>query len=106
MSTPALPTRPLWQRLLLRRLKFLAGLAGLLLVAVGGSYWLAPQWLMQLDQARQAMVAHVDKQGVLQKVELAAGLEDASSFIKQQQQEQQSQGMQSGSRGGSGGPPR
>jgi len=64
MSSPALPTRPLWQRLLLRRLKFLAGLAGLLLVALGGSYWLAPQWLMQLDQARQAMVAHVDKQSV------------------------------------------
>jgi len=48
----------------------------------------------------------VDKQGVLQKVELAAGLEDASSFIKQQQQEQRSQGMQSGNPSGSGGPPR
>lgn len=65
MSTPALPTRPLWQRLLLRRLKFLAALAGLLLVALGGSYWLAPQWLMQLDQARQAMLAHVAKQSVV-----------------------------------------
>jgi hypothetical protein len=50
----------------------------------------------------------VDKQGVLQKVELAAGLEDASSFIKQQQQQQQQQGqgMQPGNPGGSSGPPR
>lgn len=65
MSNPALPTRPLWQRLLLRRLKFLAALAGVLLVTVGGTYWLAPQWLMQLDLARQAMAAHVDRQSVV-----------------------------------------
>lgn len=65
MSTPALPPRPLWQRLLLRRLKFLAWLAGLLLVAFGGSYWLAPQWLMQADQMRQAMAAHLDRQSVV-----------------------------------------
>ena len=65
MSTPALPTRPLWQRLLLRRLKFLAWLAGLLVVVLGGSYWLAPQWLMQVDLMRQAMVAHVDQRSVV-----------------------------------------
>jgi pimeloyl-ACP methyl ester carboxylesterase len=65
MSTPALPTRPLWQRLLLRRLKFLAWLGGLLLIVFGGSYWLAPQWLMQANQAREAMAVHVDKQSVV-----------------------------------------
>lgn len=65
MSNPAVPTRPLWQHLLLRRLKFLAWLSGLLLVALGGSYWLAPQWLMQADLARRAMVAHVDEQRVV-----------------------------------------
>lgn len=48
----------------------------------------------------------VDKQGVLQKVELAAGLEDASGFIKQQQQQQQKQQNQGMQPGGSGGAPR
>jgi pimeloyl-ACP methyl ester carboxylesterase len=53
--------RPLWQRLLLRRLKFLAAVAAVLAVALGGSYLFAPQWLMQADAARRAMAAHVEK---------------------------------------------
>ncbi|RDI98845.1 alpha/beta hydrolase [Dyella solisilvae] len=65
-SKPATPvsTRPLWQRLALRRLKFLAVLAGLLLVVLGGSYLFAPQWLMKAEIKRQEMAAHVDKHSV------------------------------------------
>lgn len=62
-TTPA-PTRPLWQRLALRRLKFLGYVAGLLVVVLGGSYLFAPQWLMSADIKRQAMVAHVEKHSV------------------------------------------
>jgi pimeloyl-ACP methyl ester carboxylesterase len=47
--------------MLLRRLKFLAWLLALLVVAGGGSYLLAPQWLVQADIARQALAAHVQK---------------------------------------------
>lgn len=54
-------TRPLWQRLLIRRLKFLVIVAVTLGVALGGSYLFAPQWLMQADMMRQAMAAHVEK---------------------------------------------
>jgi abhydrolase domain-containing protein 6 len=57
-------TRPLWQRLALRRLKFLAFVAALLTVLLGGSYLFAPQWLMRADFKRQAMAAHVDKHSV------------------------------------------
>ncbi len=64
MSKPASPTRPLWQRLLLRRLKFLAWLLALLVVVLGGSYLLAPQWLVQAEFARQALAAHVEKHSV------------------------------------------
>jgi len=56
--------RPLWQRLLLRRLKFLLVLAVLIVVVLGGSYLFAPQWLMQADATRQAMIAHADKHSV------------------------------------------
>ena len=49
MTPAALPApiRPLWQRLLLRRLKFLGVLALLAVVVLGGSYLFAPQWLMR-----------------------------------------------------------
>jgi abhydrolase domain-containing protein 6 len=61
-TTPA--TRPLWKRLLLRRLKFLAWIAGILLVVLGGSYLFAPQWLMKANFMRQAMAAHLEKHSV------------------------------------------
>lgn len=66
-TTPATPasTRPLWQRLALRRLKFLGFVAGLLVVVLGGSYLFAPQWLMAADAKRQAMAAKVEKHSVL-----------------------------------------
>ncbi|MEO8747175.1 MAG: alpha/beta fold hydrolase [Rhodanobacter sp.] len=50
--------------MLLRRLKFFGWLFGLLLVAFGGSYWFAPQWLVQADSARQALAAHLEKHSV------------------------------------------
>jgi len=61
MTQPTPPPRPLWQRMLLRRLKFLGWLLAVLLVGVGGAYLLAPQWLVRADLARQALAAHVDK---------------------------------------------
>jgi pimeloyl-ACP methyl ester carboxylesterase len=57
-------TIPLWKRMLFRRLKFLAYLVGLLIIVLGGSYLFAPQWLMQANFAREAMVAHLDKHSV------------------------------------------
>jgi pimeloyl-ACP methyl ester carboxylesterase len=60
LATPPLH-RPLWQRLLLRRLKFLTILAALAIVVLGGSYLFAPQWLMQADHWRKAAQAHVEK---------------------------------------------
>jgi pimeloyl-ACP methyl ester carboxylesterase len=51
---------PLWKRMLLRRLKFLAWLVALLVIVLGGSYLLAPQWLMQANLKREAMAAHLD----------------------------------------------
>jgi len=62
-KTPA-AARPLWQRLLMRRLKFLAYVALVLVVVLGGSYLFAPQWLMSADVKRQMMAAHVDKHSV------------------------------------------
>jgi hypothetical protein len=61
---PPASHRPLWQRLALRRLKFLAFVAVLRVVVLGGSYLFAPQWLVQADVKRQAMAAHVDKHSV------------------------------------------
>ena len=57
-------TAPLWQRMLRRRLKFLAWLVALLVIVLGGSYLLAPQWLMRANFMRQAMAAKLDKQSV------------------------------------------
>lgn len=61
---PASPTRPLWQRMLLRRLKFLAGLVLVVGVLGGGSYLFAPQWLMQANDWRQALAAHLSTRSV------------------------------------------
>ena len=63
--SPPTTTAPLWQRLLLRRLKFLGWLLALLAVVLGGSYVFAPQWLVQANTARQALAAHVEKRSVL-----------------------------------------
>ena len=63
--SPPTTTAPLWQRLLLRRLKFLGWLLALLTVVLGGSYVFAPQWLVQANTARQALAAHVEKRSVL-----------------------------------------
>jgi pimeloyl-ACP methyl ester carboxylesterase len=57
--------RPLWQRLLLRRLKFLVVVAVVLGVGAGLVYFVAPQLLLRADAARMAMQAHVDKQTVV-----------------------------------------
>ncbi|OOG48493.1 alpha/beta hydrolase [Rhodanobacter sp. C01] len=50
--------------MLLRRLKFLAWLAAILAIVLGGSYLFAPQWLMQANFAREAMTAHLEKHSV------------------------------------------
>lgn len=54
-------TRPLWQRMLLRRLKFFGVLLALVVVLLGGSYLFAPQWLLRAHVMRQAMAAHVEE---------------------------------------------
>jgi pimeloyl-ACP methyl ester carboxylesterase len=50
--------------MLLRRLKFLAWLGGLLAIVLGGSYLLAPQWLLQANLKREAMAAHLTTHAV------------------------------------------
>ena len=57
-------TRPLWQRMLIRRLKFFAIVLTLLGVLLGGSYLFAPQWLFDANIARAAMAAHLEKRSV------------------------------------------
>lgn len=57
-------TRPLWKRMLLRRLKFLAWLIAILLVVFGASYLFAPQWLMHANFTREAMAAHLETKSV------------------------------------------
>jgi abhydrolase domain-containing protein 6 len=66
MTTPATlsPQRPLWKRLLLRRLKFLGWIAAILVVVMGGSYLFAPQLLMKANFMREAMAAHLDTHSV------------------------------------------
>ncbi|BBD78969.1 alpha/beta fold hydrolase [Aerosticca soli] len=56
--------RPLWQRLLLRRLKFLLVVIAVLALLFGGGYLFAPQWLLRADNARQAMAAHLESHSV------------------------------------------
>jgi abhydrolase domain-containing protein 6 len=57
-------TRPLWQRLLIRRLKFIGIIAALIIVVGGGSYLFAPQWLVKANFYRQAMAAQLEKKAV------------------------------------------
>ncbi|WP_225563000.1 alpha/beta fold hydrolase [Rhodanobacter sp. DHG33] len=64
MSKIVNSTRPLWQRMLIRRLKFLAIVAVVLGVLLGGSYLFAPQWLLSANYAREAMAAKLDKKSV------------------------------------------
>ena len=73
MAKPTLPSRPtdsaangrpLWQRLLIRRLKFLGAVVVVLGLALGGCYLFAPQWLMRADAARLAMTAHLDEKSI------------------------------------------
>ncbi|MDN4481886.1 alpha/beta fold hydrolase, partial [Demequina sp. EGI L300058] len=59
MNPPA--TRPLWQRMLFRRLKFFGVLLALVVIVLGGSYLFAPQWLLRAHLMRQAMTAHVEE---------------------------------------------
>jgi pimeloyl-ACP methyl ester carboxylesterase len=56
------PVRPLWQRMLIRRLKFFGIIIALLALAFGVTYGFAPRWLLRADMARQAMAAHVETQ--------------------------------------------
>ncbi|QWT19245.1 alpha/beta fold hydrolase [Bacillus sp. NP157] len=58
-------SRPLWQRLLLRRLKFLIVVVLVLGGSAGIVYLFAPQLLVKADAARMAMQAHVDKRTVV-----------------------------------------
>lgn len=57
-------TTPLWKRMLYRRLKFLAWLVALLVIVFGGTYLLAPQWLIQANYKRAAMAAHLETHSV------------------------------------------
>jgi pimeloyl-ACP methyl ester carboxylesterase len=66
-KTPKLVTpdaRPLWQRLLLRRLKFLVVVAVVLGLGAGLVYFFAPAMLLKADAARMAMSAHLEKKTV------------------------------------------
>ena len=64
-TNPSASPRPLWQRMLIRRLKFLAIVAVVVTVALGGTYLIAPQWLLRADVARKAASAHLEKHSVL-----------------------------------------
>jgi pimeloyl-ACP methyl ester carboxylesterase len=55
---------PLWKRLLLRRLKFLAIVAIILGLVFGSVYLFAPQLLVRGDYLRKAMAAHLEKQHI------------------------------------------
>ncbi|OOG59433.1 alpha/beta fold hydrolase [Rhodanobacter sp. C03] len=50
--------------MLLRRLKFLAWLAAILVIVLGGSYLFAPQLLLRANFMREAMTAHLEKHSV------------------------------------------
>lgn len=58
-------TRPLWQRLLLRRLKFLIVVALVLGIGAGLVYVFAPSLLLKADAARLAMSSHVEKKSIV-----------------------------------------
>ena len=50
--------------MLLRRLKFLAWLGGILVIVLGGSYLFAPQLLLRANYMREAMTSHLEKHSV------------------------------------------
>lgn len=56
-TNPPSAERPLWQRLVLRRLKMLAILLAIVVVVGGGIYLAAPQWLMQANTWRMTEAA-------------------------------------------------
>jgi pimeloyl-ACP methyl ester carboxylesterase len=58
-------SRPLWQRLLLRRLKFLIVVALVLGIGAGLVYLFAPSLLLKADAARLAMASHVEEKSVV-----------------------------------------
>lgn len=64
MSKTDNSTRPLWKRMLIRRLMFLAIVVVVLGVLLGGSYLFAPQWLLNANYAREAMAAQLHKKSV------------------------------------------
>ncbi|SEP01139.1 Pimeloyl-ACP methyl ester carboxylesterase [Luteibacter sp. UNC138MFCol5.1] len=67
-KTPTLASsdrRPLWQRLLLRRLKFLVIVAVVLGLGAGIVYLFAPSLLLKADAARQALSAHMEKKTIV-----------------------------------------
>lgn len=64
MPSSANPATPLWKRMLLRRLKFLAWVVAILVIVLGGSYVFAPQWLMRANTMREAMAAKLEKHAV------------------------------------------
>ncbi len=65
MTRPVAPhARPIWKQLLLRRLKLLLVLVGIVVVLGGGTYLLAPQWLMQAGNWQQAEAAGLSTHGV------------------------------------------
>lgn len=64
MTSTDTSARPLWKRMLIRRLKFLAIVVVVLGVLLGGSYLFAPQWLLNANYAREAMAAQLDKKSV------------------------------------------
>jgi pimeloyl-ACP methyl ester carboxylesterase len=61
---PSTAATPLWKRMLRRRLKFLAWLVALLAIVLGGSYLLAPQWLLRAEHMREAMAAKLEAHSV------------------------------------------
>ena len=56
----------------LHRLKFLAWLIAVLVIAIGGTYLFAPQWLLRANFAREAMAAHLESHSVQAGDTLAA----------------------------------
>jgi len=62
---PAAPgSRPVWQRLLMRRLKFLAAVVIVIGLGLGNCYLFAPQWLMHAETMRQAMNARMEEKSI------------------------------------------
>ncbi|HMH69174.1 MAG TPA: alpha/beta hydrolase [Pinirhizobacter sp.] len=56
--------RPLWKRLLYRRLKFIGSIAGVLALSFAFAYLFEPQWLLRMDMMRKAMAANLDTHSI------------------------------------------